>query len=675
MRVDRTSRVLVLACALIAGVCTATVHAAAEPASNSTAQPATSAGSPTRQQAAGAAQPESVPPTYESLVQALEDPQNRAAVIPRGLSRAAGLSVEQQKALLGTALANESPAVGRQAAVELQRRGWLEQVVRDRLLDLVQSGSPELRRAAIVALERVSLSQPPPEYWQALIEALDDEEDAVSEAAACQLGALGPEAVPLLLQVMKSGSPGAQQRAAALVGELVGSRRRGAPPGGVGGLRIAAAVQTAAQPAVLPAAEAATRPSPRLAAGGKYERQTTDGQLELVRVYFGSNREAAEVVLAPLWSRIAPFLLLAGALFGYTADTFRRWRETRRDGERPERAFATLLIIGILMVMCWSGVELNQAVQDRWARGAGPRFGPLRNADGAVSYGHCDVSLRAAQATSELPPPAPGPGDEPQYVVLRRTVKLDAQEFYEAVRRELAGRPADAHDCFVFVHGFNVSFEEAARRTAQIHHDLQFPGVPLFYSWPSRCELRAYAADRNEIEASKEPLKRFLIGLADQLQAGRVHIIAHGLGAAAVAHVLAEIERRDVIFNQIVLAAPDIDATAFRDQLVPKLVRHARRTTLYCSQSDLTLRVAEAFDDLPRAGDSNAGVLVAQGVDTVDAATIDTDLLGHSRYADAVRVLDDVALLLLEDLPPASPQRHLQPRSSVQQAAYWALDD
>ncbi len=675
MRVDRTSRVMVLACAMIAGVCTTTVLAAAEPASKSTAEPTTSADSPTRQQAAGATQPESVLPTYESLLQALEDPQNREAVIPRGLTRAAGLSIEQQKALLGKALANESSAVGRQAAVELQRRGWLEQVVRDRLLEQVQSGSPEVRRAAIVALERVSLPQPPPEYWQALIEALDDEEDAVSEAAACQLGALGPEAVPLLLRAMNSGSPGAQQRAAALVGELVGSRSRGLPPGFAAMSKSISEVETAAKPAVRPAAEAAPRPSPRLAVRGKYERQTTDGQVELVRVYFGSNREASQVVLAPLWSRIAPFLLLAGALFGYTADTFRRWREVRRDGERPERAFATLLIIGILMVMCWSGVELNQAVQERWARGAGPKFGPLRNADGAVAYGHCDVSLRATQATSDRQPLASGPVDEAQHVVLRRTVMLDALEFYEAVRRELAGRPADAHDCFVFVHGFNVSFEDAARRTAQIHHDLQFPGVPLFYSWPSRCELRAYAADRNEIEASKEPMKRFLIGLADQLQAGRVHIIAHGLGAAAVARALAEIERRDVTFNQIVLAAPDIDATAFRDQLVPKLVRHARRTTLYCSHSDLTLRVAEAFDDLPRAGDSIAGVFVAQGVDTVDAAAIDTDLLGHSRYADAVRLLDDVALLLLEDLPPASPQRHLQPRSSVQQAAYWALDD
>src|SRR5262249_2696270 len=33
---------------------------------------------------------------------------------------------------------------------------------------------------------------------------------------------------------------------------------------------------------------------------------------------------------------------------------------------------------------------------------------------------------------------------------------------------------------------FNVTFEDAVRRRAQIAYDLQFPGTPIRYSWPSQ---------------------------------------------------------------------------------------------------------------------------------------------------------------------------------------------
>ena len=37
----------------------------------------------------------------------------------------------------------------------------------------------------------------------------------------------------------------------------------------------------------------------------------------------------------------------------------------------------------------------------------------------------------------------------------------------------------------VFVHGFNVNFEDAVYRTAQITYDLQFDGAPFLFSWPT----------------------------------------------------------------------------------------------------------------------------------------------------------------------------------------------
>ena len=50
-------------------------------------------------------------------------------------------------------------------------------------------------------------------------------------------------------------------------------------------------------------------------------------------------------------------------------------------------------------------------------------------------------------------------------------------------------------DAFLFIHGYNVTFEGAARRTAQMAYDLGFNGAAVFYSWPSQGTPTAYTID------------------------------------------------------------------------------------------------------------------------------------------------------------------------------------
>ncbi len=54
---------------------------------------------------------------------------------------------------------------------------------------------------------------------------------------------------------------------------------------------------------------------------------------------------------------------------------------------------------------------------------------------------------------------------------------------------------ASCRDVLVFVPGYNVSFVNAVRRTAQLAYDLDFGGVPVLYSWPSAGSAAAYVAD------------------------------------------------------------------------------------------------------------------------------------------------------------------------------------
>jgi len=121
----------------------------------------------------------------------------------------------------------------------------------------------------------------------------------------------------------------------------------------------------------------------------------------------------------------------------------------------------------------------------------------------------------------------------------------------------------------------------------------------------------------------------------------------------------------------LVLAAPDIDAELFRQQILPQLQKRSQRTTLYCSRNDWALHASQRFNDAPRAGDSRNGPLVAPGLDTIDASEMDTELLGHSYYGDCLPLLDDLELLIKQNRSP--DERRLEPFFEASGLPYWLL--
>ena len=71
----------------------------------------------------------------------------------------------------------------------------------------------------------------------------------------------------------------------------------------------------------------------------------------------------------------------------------------------------------------------------------------------------------------------------------------------DAAQKRLDAASVFPKQVFVFVHGFNVSFENALRRTAQIAYDLNFDGAPFLFSWPSgdgMLELFSYQSRKRE---------------------------------------------------------------------------------------------------------------------------------------------------------------------------------
>ena len=289
-----------------------------------------------------------------------------------------------------------------------------------------------------------------------------------------------------------------------------------------------------------------------------------------------------------------------------------------------------------------------------------------RNADdctygarsGRLSMGKCQVSIPRLHRVGELESPnilnLEFSADPRKHVMLKETFPMPADHFFDAVRSRLA---AGSTEAFVFVHGFNVTFEDAARRTAQLAYDLEIDFVPVFFSWPSLGlpTEAAYRADELSMEIAIPALKGFFADLIKLSKPSALHIVAHSMGCRLVTSALASLAAETdpsqfPMINQVILAAPDIDAEAFREVIAPRIKGMCVGTTLYVSATDKALAYASRIHgQRTRLGDVATGVRGFPDIECVDATGMQTDPLsfGHSYYAAAPPVIKDIAQVLL----------------------------
>jgi esterase/lipase superfamily enzyme len=256
--------------------------------------------------------------------------------------------------------------------------------------------------------------------------------------------------------------------------------------------------------------------------------------------------------------------------------------------------------------------------------------------------------------------------DPEKHIVLLSIHPEGKDEFFGSVQSAV-GR-SEGKDAFVFIHGYNVAFEEAARRTAQLAYDLSFSGAAILYSWPARGSMASYLEDRANNETTVPHLEEFLRELSARTGARTIHLIGHSMGNAALVSALDRLARgpqtAPLHFNQIALTAPDIDADVLTE-LAGRIRRVADRVTLYVSTTDKALITAESVYKHPRAGQLP---LVIPEIDTVDASNLDTSFIGHSPIESTAIGLRDLRTLLLNGLAPG--QRGLR-EMRVSKGIYW----
>jgi esterase/lipase superfamily enzyme len=262
---------------------------------------------------------------------------------------------------------------------------------------------------------------------------------------------------------------------------------------------------------------------------------------------------------------------------------------------------------------------------------------------------------------------------EQHMVIVRRSV-FDQETFFGDLREVL--RRGGSEASFVFVHGYNVAFDDAALRTAQITYDLDFRGAPVFYSWPSQASLSGYTVDEANVEWSTLNLKNFLLDYAQRSGARDIYLIAHSMGnralTRAVAALFTEHPELRGRFKEIILTAPDVDSDVFAREIAPKLTAGCDKITLYVSDGDKALLASKEVHGYPRLGDAAVGITVVPGVETVDASGLDTSFLEHSYFAESHSVLQDIRRLVLEGLRAA--QRGLTEKQASAGKRYWKFE-
>ncbi len=266
-----------------------------------------------------------------------------------------------------------------------------------------------------------------------------------------------------------------------------------------------------------------------------------------------------------------------------------------------------------------------------------------------LKYGICKVSIPNNHEIGKIESPSiwrfEFTEDPSKHIVIQDIDLMDKDKFFKSLSKSI--KKSKKKSSFLFVHGYNTSFSEAAKRTAQMTYDLLFDGKAVFYSWPSQSSIFKYTKDEANIDWSKHNIKQFLEDYISKSGAEDIYLIAHSMGNRGLTRAIVELldEKPQLAKNikEIILAAPDIDADVFKNDIAPKMVSEIKKPiTLYVSSDDLALKASKALHGNPRAGDSTDGLVIVNGVETIDATGVDTSFLSHSYFADTNSIISDI---------------------------------
>jgi esterase/lipase superfamily enzyme len=274
-------------------------------------------------------------------------------------------------------------------------------------------------------------------------------------------------------------------------------------------------------------------------------------------------------------------------------------------------------------------------------------------------YASAAVSVPPGHEPGAIERPSFGSANPRKHFAVVSQRPLEPDLLVQEVATRVSGRVGTSRDVLVFVHGYNVSYDDARFRLAQIVADGGFTGVPVLFTWPSQSRILAYGADKESATAARDPLEQLLLKLASAPGVGRVHVLAHSMGTWIAMEAL----RQNAIaghadlnghIGEIMLAAPDIDIDVFRGQMA-RLGKVAR-VSVFAASDDRALSVSSTLAGsrtrlgaLDLSNKQHVDELTGLNVRVYDLSKADsTDFFRHGTFAEAPEVVKSIGAQLAE---------------------------
>jgi esterase/lipase superfamily enzyme len=270
------------------------------------------------------------------------------------------------------------------------------------------------------------------------------------------------------------------------------------------------------------------------------------------------------------------------------------------------------------------------------------------------------IGVPPGHAPGRVERPAFGSDDPQKHFSARSRRGLDETAFFAELASHISGRIGSNRDVLLYVHGFNTTYDEARFRLAQIVDDGRFGGVAVLYTWPAAGSLLDYGAAKESATIARDALGKLIHRLSELPDVGRVHILAHSMGAWLAMEAL----RENAIsgspdlngkLGDVMLAAPDIDLNVFRQQLARLDPSHV---FVLVASNDRALSLSRTLaGDRQRLGaldpnnPSDRVALEDLGVKAYDLSRESTGLIGHGTYADAPQAVRTIGAQITEQRP------------------------
>ena len=266
-----------------------------------------------------------------------------------------------------------------------------------------------------------------------------------------------------------------------------------------------------------------------------------------------------------------------------------------------------------------------------------------------LSYGACALNVPKRHHVGGFEIASNPRSDPHQYYRAIAFTPLDADSLAARLRQN------PGSDLLAFVHGFNVKFQEAVLRSAQIAYDLKYQGPVVLFTWPAGAEEgllnsalvnRTYDANLSNAIKTVPQAQAFFKQLAALNRI--VHVMVHSMGHQVALRALSQLaqSQNTPFIGELVLNAPDIPLKDFQ-RLIPQVKKLAGRVTVYCSYNDNAIAASETYNKNRRLG----GCERVPGVDMINVGEIDAPALGigglgHGYYSSRP-ILTDIFQVLL----------------------------